>query len=117
MIFGDVKLSLTNYSVVVGTRMKRIRGTKKYEEVAIIERFTLPTPSGYDVTRLRSKLTAAVQRIKNGAKKVELSLYRWDQVNTVMGEMKAKFPGLKFSFGWTTQEEENTLFVIKRGSK
>ncbi len=114
MTFGEVKLKPTKYEVETGRKQKKNRKTGKTEEFVLTERFSLHTPYAYDMGALRRKLRRAFHTIASGAKRVEISLYRFPQVHTVIGELKAQFPGIKFSAGWTTDEETNTLFVIKR---
>lgn len=112
---GLVKCRNTHYEVQVDTKKRKKKGGEEVEE-PVFERFWLQTPIGYCVRALRNKLRNLVKPIVRGErKKVEIVLERWPQVNTVMGEINAGLPKDKrLRFGYTTNEEENTLFVIER---
>jgi len=112
MRFGNVKLARRKYDVKVGEKTKKKKGKK--EKVEVRERFSLFAPIGYDIRALRTRINEAFNLILNGANKVELILDRFPQVHTVVGELKSRFPRVKFTAKWTTDEEQNTLFVIER---
>lgn len=114
MIFGEVKLKRTRFEIPAETKQRKNKKTGEVTEVTVYERFNYPAPYAYDIRQLRKKLKKAFQSIANGAKKVELVLYRYPQVHTVVGEMRAMFPKLKLTAGWTTDDELNTLFVVER---
>jgi len=105
--------------VPVGTKLrKQKKGKKKDGDKSdteiIMERFFSQSPCGYIIGPLRKKMRAAFLKVVNGdKKKVELVLERFPQVNTVMGELQATLPKKdRLSFGWTTNDEANTLFHI-----
>ena len=86
--------------------------TKKF-----YEDFTIPTIKGYRMDYVKSKLREMIRRLINNVKSgnkspVEGSFEKLQQVNTAMGQLKNEFKDFKFTFGWTTNEENNTLFVI-----
>jgi len=118
--FGTIcKCRAEFHEVQTGTR-KRKGKSKDAEPVEepIYERFWSQSPCGYRMDYLRPLMQDAVRRVQSGkSKKVELNLLRYPQVNTVMGEILAHMPkAQRVRFGYTTEEEENTLFVIERAA-
>ena len=122
--FNDRQLRLVSYERSVGIKKpKQGKGKKSgpvVEDELVYERFSLSTPVGYVIGPLRLKLRGLVRallRHPNSRAKIEFSLERFPQVGTVMGEINANIPkAQRVTFGWTTKEEENTLFVIERAA-
>lgn len=116
VLFGVARCVRNNFTVLVGTKQLKKRGKKTGEEIPEYERFNLLTPIGYEINFLRRKVRNAVRPLVMGRRNsVELVLQRWPQVATVVGEVISQLPkGVKLTFGWTTNEEGNTLFVIER---
>jgi hypothetical protein len=119
---NNCQLRMVSYERSVGTK-KRKKGKKAgpvVEDELIYERFSLRTPVGYVIEPLRRKLRGVVSALlkhPNKNAKVEISLERFPQVGTVMGEINAGLPkAQRVTFGYTTKEEENTLFVIERAA-
>jgi hypothetical protein len=116
--FGNIcKCRAEFHEVQTGTR-KRKGKDKDAEPEPVYERFWSQTPFGYRMDYLRPLMKDAVRRVTSGeTKKVELNLLRYPQVHTVMGELVAQMPkAQRVRFGYTTKEEENTLFVIEKAA-
>lgn len=117
--FGtECQMSSVFHEVAIGTRLHNRKGKSEPVEETQYERFHLIAPIGYKMEHLRTLLGKAVNSVvKNDRKsaKMEFVLERWPQVNTVMGEINAQLPKTqRVRFGYTTKEEENTLFVIEK---
>ena len=106
---GMVKTRPIFNEKVVETKLNKKTG----KETLVWERWWSSSPSHYDINKLRRRLHAHAAEVVSGERrKVEISLERYPQVDTVRGELMAMHPGLKADF--TTKEEENTLFVISK---
>ena len=114
--FGTIcKCKSVRRVVEVGQR----HTSKKQQEegmpgTPIYEKFWSVSPIGYRMKHIRNILKEAVEGvIQKKRKRVELNLQRYPQVNTAMGEILNGIPKDKRpSFGYTTDKEDNTLFVI-----
>ena len=115
---GLVKCRNQEITRQTGTKQRKLKGHDEPIEEPVMTTFWNITPMGYDIDGLREKLkTACAPIIAGERKRVELSLERFPQVGTVMGEILAQMPKKKrLRFGYTTKEEENTLFVIERAA-
>jgi hypothetical protein len=115
--FDVVKVRRERLSVQVGTKKKRKKGGEEIE-IPVYEEWWNHTTSGYKTNALRKIMRMAARRVAFGSRKtmkegVELVLQRFPQVNTVMGELKHAFKGVKLVGAYTTKEEGNLLYVIK----
>jgi hypothetical protein len=109
---GEVLCEETFYQAAVATKIREKKGREPVEEITY-EKFKLFSPSSYVISLLRKRVKKEVSRILSGERnKVSLSLERWPQVATVMGEIKSSTKK-NLSFGYTSKDEENTLFVIE----
>ncbi len=113
---GLVKCRRQRLTVQTGTKQRKLKGHDEPIEEPVMETFECVTPVGYDVDALRMKLAKECAPIIRGDRsRRELSLERFPQVGTVMGEINAQIPKAKrLKFGYTTDEDKNTLFVIER---
>lgn len=112
ILVGMVLCSLKDYEVKVGERTRKPKNGEPITE-DVHERFALPSPFSYDIRRLRTHMRDAAAPILNGQRKrVEISLERWPQVDTVAGEIKANSKR-KLNIGFSSNDEEDTMFVIE----
>lgn len=112
ILVGMVVCCLQDYEVKVGERTRKPKGGEPIQE-DVYERFTLPTPFGYDINQLRDHMRREFAPVLNGQRKrVEISLNRFPQVDTVAGEIKASTK-LKLNMGFSSKDEENTMFVVE----
>lgn len=99
---------MTTTGIIMKTRI--IPATEEHAEF----RSDFPSPVAYDMDYLRSLLRGCIDDVVTRRQKSwEFPLVRFPQVNTVMGEMKAIF-GDTFTWGWTSNEENNIMFKIER---
>jgi hypothetical protein len=108
-----VNWSLKDYSTKVGEKKHKHKGGEEITE-DIYEDYTLPSPAGYAINLLRSYLRHQLKPVLAGErKKIEITLERFPQVETVAGEIKAS-TSMKFKqFGYSSKDEQNTLFVVE----
>jgi len=116
---GLCKCRAEHIQVAVGAKLHKSKkqGGEPIEEI-IYERFWGQTPVGYLIDPLRAKMLKAAKAVIDNPRasaKAELVLERFPQVWTVAGEINARLPKeQRLHFGYTSDEEENTLFVIEK---
>jgi hypothetical protein len=101
------------YRERVGSRRITDEETGARIDVPEYAEFLDYVPRAYTIPELKKRMRRIVANVVTHPKSfIRISLLRFEQVATVMGQLKAEF-GPDFTFGWTTEDEANTLFEVR----